>query len=68
MQASMEQGFFLSLMLPALLLVLYGKCEVYYVRPNYPTNMDCPGSPCQSLDDYIKQSDQESLYQIAMVQ
>ena len=30
------------------------KCEIYYVKPTSPQDVDCPGTPCQTLNDYGK--------------
>ena len=51
----MKPTFFM--MLSSLLLVQYAKCKLYYVRPTDPENITCPGTPCQTLNDYIKKSE-----------
>ena len=40
------------------ILMLSSNCTVLYVKPN-DRNTDCPGSPCQTFNDYIKNNDQQ---------
>lgn len=41
-----------------LLLMLIAPCsrsELFYIRPTYPEDVDCPGTPCQSLKYFDKE-------------